>query len=108
MLSYCSEGAFCILGPGTRGSLFCQGIRGESMGKNMKFFIFSNNVMLYTVRRVLTSRLIICMWLVCVMSISGVIGCFRVDFWGSKFQNFLIWSYDISIDASQRVLSEYV
>jgi hypothetical protein len=75
-------------------------IRGESMGKNMKFLIFSNKVMLYTNRRLLTSRLIICMWLVCGMPISGVIGHFRVNFWGSKFQNFLIGSYDISIDAS--------
>jgi hypothetical protein len=65
-------------------------IRGESMGKNMKFSIFSNKVMLYTNRRVLTSKLIICKWLVYVISISGVIGCFRVDFGGSNFQNFLI------------------
>jgi hypothetical protein len=70
--------------------------------KNMKFSNFFNIVMRYINRRVLVLRLIICMCFWCEMSISGVIGLFRVilrvsKFYGEnehrKFINFLkiIW-----------------
>ena len=47
----------------------------------IKISNFSNKVMRYIIRRVLTSTLRICMILVCGMLTWGVIGCFEVVLW---------------------------